>query len=149
MDQSVEEEVTLISRGTWCTNPARTQSAGRAYWSIGCPCVPVKAALSPLLHEYQITLALALKTTHRSIEVRALPLYLCVSMCNYSKLRHRISLLTLHWHRQCWHALPFWALAVISKYLTVNSWMLRTASWAFFCQSKSSFFRASIRLGPK
>lgn len=45
--------------------------------------------------------------------------------------------------------LPFWALAVISKYLTVNSWMLRTASWAFFCQSWSSFLSASIRLGPR
>lgn len=45
--------------------------------------------------------------------------------------------------------IPFWALVVVSKNLTVSSWMESTAAWAFFCHSSSSRLRPSTRRGPR
>lgn len=45
--------------------------------------------------------------------------------------------------------LPFCARVVVSKNLTVRSWMERTAAWAFLCHSSSSFLRLSTRRGPR
>lgn len=46
-------------------------------------------------------------------------------------------------------SLPFCPRVVVSKNLTVRSWMESTAAWAFFCHSSSSFLRLSTRRGPR